>query len=593
MRTLTLFKLQASKNALLLLVLILSLSLKAQWIKLPAPQLNEPYSTYNYSLSRIQPVDDGKIVYISSCYFSPTSGSNSNIYESVDDLNFNKIKRSVSGQGASFDGFAHYKDSNFVFISSWMGYGTLYHTNNDFINNNPISYCGYGWYINTPIKSYTLTSSYIYLTTQHLFTDTFRVVRVSNSNLTQPICIEFPNYNLLNNKLYFLNDSIGFILCRYKNNNAKQVLLKTINYGTSWSEIMLDSTLGIKDFHFPSINTGYILKNNGAIFKTSDGGSTWNNINSNITVPLNCIKFSDDSIGYVAGMSGHLSKTADGGNSWNLEQSNTTSTITSLYTFSNNVVYFKDSTNSLFKNTPLKLLPVSPLNVTISTNTSQTTTCPGTSINLIASGASSYTWSSNAGAVNFHVVTVSPQTNTTYTVIGTNTTGVYTDTQTVAITVFPVPQIISTPLIAEICQNSGDSITFTGSNAISYVWSTDLGFVYEPTLTVNSNISQTYTLGGSDTNGCYDTVLVQLNIINCPELLVYPNPSSTTLMIKSLSSPIIELRIDNSLGQNCYTSLLDKKHIINFDVSNFNEGLYFITITTESSKIKRKILIKH
>lgn len=581
-------KLLVSKKVILLL--IISISLKAQWVKLPDPQINFPNSPFNYTLSKILPVADGKILYINNHFYSGSSGSNYNIYESVDDLNSTIQKYSITGQGASINGFAYHKDSNFVFLSSLTGINRLYYTKNDFINNNYISYCGIGG-PNSPFKSYDLTNSFIYITTQQYSTDTFRVSKISTSNITQPFCTKLPIYNGLVNSIKFINDSTGNILCNYKSNTSKQVLLKTIDYGATWTEIMVDSIVATKNFHFPSVDIGYVLKSDGSVLKTNNGGNTWATIYTN--TQLNCIQFTSDSIGYIGGSSGFLIKTIDGGNSWNTELSNTNFSILSLYAFDNDVVYFKDSTMNIYKNKPLKLLPVSPIHVTINTNPSQIAICPGTPINLTANGAYSYTWSANAGGVQSPVVTVSPQINTTYTVIGTNNTGSYTDTQTVAITVFPVPQIIATPQIAEICQDSGDSITFTGSNAIYYFWSTDFGFVNEPTLTVNSNISQTYTLGGYDTNYCYSSVEVQLNVIYCPDLMVYPNPSSTTLIIKSISAPIIKLSIDNLLGQNYYNSLFDKKNNLQLDVSNLNEGLYFIIITTENSKIKRKILIKH
>src|ERR1035437_2225895 len=46
--------------------------------------------------------------------------------------------------------------------------------------------------------------------------------------------------------------------------------------------------------------------------------------------------------------------------------------------------------------------------------------CSGTTATLTASGASTYTWSTNAGSLTTNSVAVSPTANTTYTVTGTD-----------------------------------------------------------------------------------------------------------------------------------------------------------------------------
>jgi len=62
------------------------------------------------------------------------------------------------------------------------------------------------------------------------------------------------------NTMQFINDSTGILNLTRKEDLTKTVLLKTMDYGSNWSEIYLESTDSITSFSFPNINTGYISK---------------------------------------------------------------------------------------------------------------------------------------------------------------------------------------------------------------------------------------------------------------------------------------------------------------------------------------------
>lgn len=132
----------------------------------------------------------------------------------------------------------------------------------------------------------------------------------------------------------------------------KTVLLKTSNYGQNWTEIFIDSVDQIKQFSFPSIGTGYFIKSNGDIFKTVNGGSNWTQVSSPVTGTTSYLKFENDTLGYCSGASGQLWKTMNGGSSWTSEVTNCTNNIYAIYTFSNDVAYFVDNTNKVYKNKP-------------------------------------------------------------------------------------------------------------------------------------------------------------------------------------------------------------------------------------------------
>ncbi|MEO6304541.1 MAG: LamG-like jellyroll fold domain-containing protein, partial [Bacteroidia bacterium] len=112
--------------------------------------------------------------------------------------------------------------------------------------------------------------------------------------------------------------------------------------------------------------------------------------------------------------------------------------VTSIYTVSGTNILgcSSNSTVQLVVNNP-----------TINFSPPSGTICIGQSATLTASGASSYTW--NPGAFNTSSIVVTPTTNTTYTLISIN--GVCTSTNTIPISVAPLPTITAVSNFPVIC----------------------------------------------------------------------------------------------------------------------------------------------
>jgi gliding motility-associated-like protein len=148
--------------------------------------------------------------------------------------------------------------------------------------------------------------------------------------------------------------------------------------------------------------------------------------------------------------------------------------------------------------------------------------CPLTSATVTTNGsggtgAISYTW--NPGALTGASVTVSPAATTTYTITGTDANGCTTTVLSV-VTVNPVPTIVSTD--AAIC--FGNSTTLTVSGANSYSWSPSTGI--SPTtgnsVTANPTATTTYTIIGTDANGCTNNTTVVVTVNPLPVIVVPP-----------------------------------------------------------------------
>ena len=135
--------------------------------------------------------------------------------------------------------------------------------------------------------------------------------------------------------------------------------------------------------------------------------------------------------------------------------------------------------------------------------------CLGSSINLAAGGASTYSWM--PGNLSGVLVTVSPTSNTTYTITGTDVNGCV-NTTTISINVLPLPQVVALSASPTIC--SGSSSVLTASGATTYSWMP--GSLVGTTITVSPLTTTTYTVTGSDASGCANTATTTVTVNPLP-----------------------------------------------------------------------------
>ena len=154
---------------------------------------------------------------------------------------------------------------------------------------------------------------------------------------------------------------------------------------------------------------------------------------------------------------------------------------------------------------------------TVTTNASSTTVCNGTAVTLTGGGATSYSWT---GGVT-DGISFTPSATTTYTVTGTSVG--CTNTATVNVTVNSLPTVTANSSATTVC--NGTAVTLTGGGTTSYSWT---GGVTDGTAFTPSSTA-TYTVTGTDANGCINTSTVTI-IVN-PLPTVTANASSTTICI--------------------------------------------------------------
>lgn len=161
-----------------------------------------------------------------------------------------------------------------------------------------------------------------------------------------------------------------------------------------------------------------------------------------------------------------------------------------------------------------------PPTITVSNNQ---TICAGSPVPLQVSGAQTYAWSPSSGlsCSNCSNPNASPGATTTYTVIGTDANGCK-DTGSVTVTVNPLPNV-NAGADQSVCRLNTAQLNVTGASA--YTWS--------PANTLSCNncnnpvatplTTTTYTVTGTDANGCSNTDNVTVNIYPQPQINAGPD----------------------------------------------------------------------
>lgn len=145
----------------------------------------------------------------------------------------------------------------------------------------------------------------------------------------------------------------------------------------------------------------------------------------------------------------------------------------------------------------------SATSITVGAQAIQTVVCSGNNVNLIATGASSYSWSSGTTG---QFAMENPTVNTTYTVLGA--TGTCTGSAVISIVVNHIPTLAVTSTPATLC--AGSTLTINVSGATTYSWNTGATAAQ---IIVTPSVNTTYSVRGAN-QGCQPrtaTVAVQVS----------------------------------------------------------------------------------
>ncbi|MEW6469010.1 MAG: PKD domain-containing protein [Bacteroidota bacterium] len=221
--------------------------------------------------------------------------------------------------------------------------------------------------------------------------------------------------------------------------------------------------------------------------------------------------------------------------------------------------------------------------------------CIGSSINLTATGATTYTWSPASGlsATTGSVVSANPTSTTTYTVTGAS--GSCSTTSTVTVTVNPLP---AAPVISQSVN------VLTSTPALTYQWYLNSSPI--PGATSQSyTISQTgtYEVCITDANGCsacsgpYNAIFTGMDDpLTQGTFTIYPNPNNGqfTLSFELGTEDNYMLELTDALGQVVYSESLpgfSGKYTRYFDLTQYGSGVYMITLRNTKDQSVKKVIV--
>ena len=93
--------------------------------------------------------------------------------------------------------------------------------------------------------------------------------------------------------------------------------------------------------------------------------------------------------------------------------------------------------------------------------------------------------------------------------------------------------------------------------------------------------------------GCDSVIVLKISVKNIlddisdNQISIYPNPATTNVFVASTIGSVIE--IADISGKNVLTATATKEIT---EINNLNKGVYFVTITTKTNRITKKLIIK-
>ncbi len=195
-------------------------------------------------------------------------------------------------------------------------------------------------------------------------------------------------------------------------------------------------------------------------------------------------------------------------------------------------------------------IAVTPL-PTIDVAASPSEICLGELVDLSASGAVDIEWDNGLGTGADH--TLNPQQTTTFAVTGT--TNGCQSTASVTVTVNPIPEVTAQSDNLIICEGESTVLEASGSTVEDWLWMG--GISTEAEVTVSPSETTTYTVFGTDANGCvgYDEITVEVNTCvglgdepATEEMRVWADGAQNTVYYTNIPTPSV-LMVTDMMGR--------------------------------------------
>ncbi len=135
----------------------------------------------------------------------------------------------------------------------------------------------------------------------------------------------------------------------------------------------------------------------------------------------------------------------------------------------------------------------------------------------------------------------------------------------------------------------------------SYNWNN--GFA--STQTIIANMAGSYSVVGTDVNGCNDTDEIIITYETCSpnaipgnnafEVLIYPNPTAGLLNINmgdKYKGEDLTIHVTNLQGQVLFTKEVSKTSEISLELSHLPKAMYYLSIRNSTTSLSVKVILK-
>jgi hypothetical protein len=214
--------------------------------------------------------------------------------------------------------------------------------------------------------------------------------------------------------------------------------------------------------------------------------------------------------------------------------------------------------------------------------------CEGDSIPLSVSGADTYSWSPAAGlnTTTGSLVMASPDTSTTYVIVGTDTAFGCSSTTGIEVLVHPNP-VVTFDLVDHLCVGGADFALSTGlpsggsySGPLVTLGTFGLSSATVGTYTLSYTYADGFGCEASDTANAIVEICIGISPTVNVNLGVYPNPSTGVFTVTMTDNPeAAHFLVRNLLGQVVKMGELNVGQT-QLDLSGQSSGLYILSVET-------------
>jgi hypothetical protein len=301
-----------------------------------------------------------------------------------------------------------------------------------------------------------------------------------------------------------------------------------------------------------------------------------------------------------------LTLTASGGTAYSWDDGSGVISTSSSFTVFPTVTTTYTVTVSDGNCTDVASVVITVNSVPSTTISGNTALCAGETTTLTATGGSTFLW---GGGETTASITVTPGTNTTYSVVGSDN-GCSSPAANAVVTVDDMPIAVAGSNVTTTYLSSGGNVSFNSSGSLGTNFDWNFG---DANASNNANPAHAYTAAGLFTaelsvmnGGCsvvatdtisievLDDVGVEDGFLNA-QIDVYPNPTDGQLniAITGWSGNPLNLRLTDTRGRLVYVESYEGLHgdrTLSLNLEGEARGIYFLQMTSDGESKTVKVL---